>query len=78
MGALKPRHTVIRIYNYFRCVRTFSGLNNPVLEAQLEMVWIGYDATRKQVGLAKRQFSCYAVVELDFTVLYIVEMMLKA
>jgi transposase len=37
-----------------------SGLDNPVLKAQLQMFWIGYDATKKQVGLAKKQFSSYA------------------
>ncbi len=37
-----------------------SGLNNPVLKAQLKMFWIGYDATKQQVELAKKQFSSYA------------------
>jgi transposase len=37
-----------------------SGLGNPVLKAQLQMLWIGYDATRQQVVLAKKQFSSYA------------------
>jgi hypothetical protein len=37
-----------------------SGLNNPVLKAQLKMLWIGYDATKTQVELAKKQFNCYA------------------
>ena len=36
------------------------GLNNPVLKAQLHMLWIGYDATREQAELAKKQFSSYA------------------
>lgn len=36
------------------------GLDNPVLKAQLHMLWIGYDATREQVDLAKKQFSSYA------------------
>ena len=36
------------------------GLDNPVLKAQLQMLWIGYDATREQVDLAKKQFSSYA------------------
>jgi transposase len=35
-------------------------LDNRVLQAQLEMFWIGYDAAREQVALAKRQFSSYA------------------
>jgi transposase len=34
-----------------------SGLDNPVLKVQLQMLWIGYDATKEQVVLAKRQFS---------------------
>jgi len=36
------------------------GLNNGVLKAQLKMFWIGYDATKEQVELAKKQFSSYA------------------
>lgn len=34
-----------------------SGLDNPVLKAQLQMLWMGYDTTKEQVALAKRQFS---------------------
>jgi transposase len=37
-----------------------SGLDNPVLKAQLQMLWIGYNATKEQVPLAKRQFSLLA------------------
>ncbi len=37
-----------------------SGLDNPVLKVQLQMLWIGYDATKEQVGLAKKQLSSYA------------------
>ena len=37
-----------------------SGLSNGVLEVQLKMLWIGYDATREQVDLTKKQFSSYA------------------
>jgi transposase len=36
------------------------GIKNGVLKAQLKMLWIGYDATREQVELAKNQFSSYA------------------
>ena len=36
------------------------GLDNRVLKAQLQMLWIGYDATKEQVELAKKQFSSYA------------------
>jgi len=35
-------------------------LDNPTLKAQLQMLWIGYDATKEQVELAKKQFSSYA------------------
>ena len=34
-----------------------SELDNPVLKTQLEMLWIGYDATKEQVGMAKKLFS---------------------
>ncbi len=37
-----------------------SELDNPVLKAQLHMLWIGYDATKEQVEIAKKQFSTYA------------------
>ena len=37
-----------------------SGLDNPVLKAQLHMLWIGYDVTKEQVRIAKKQFSSYA------------------
>jgi transposase len=37
-----------------------SELDNPVLKAQLHMFWIGYDATKEQVEIAKKQFSAYA------------------
>jgi transposase len=34
-----------------------SELKNPVLTEQLKMLWIGYDATREQVELARKQLS---------------------
>ena len=37
-----------------------SELENPVLKAQLHMLWIGYDATKEQVEIARKQFSAYA------------------
>jgi transposase len=37
-----------------------SELDNSTLKAQLHMLWIGYDATKEQVELAKKQFSSYA------------------
>ena len=36
-----------------------SELDNSTLKAQLHMLWIGYDATKEQVELAKKQFSSY-------------------
>jgi transposase len=36
------------------------GLDNPALKTQLQMLWIGYDATKEQVEIAKKQFSSYA------------------
>jgi transposase len=37
-----------------------TGLDNRVLKAQLQMLLIGYDATKQQAVLAKKQFSSYA------------------
>jgi transposase len=37
-----------------------SEFDNPVLKTQLHMLWIGYDATKEQVEIAKKQFSSYA------------------
>ena len=37
-----------------------SGLDNPVLKAQLQMLWIGFDATKEQVAMTKREFSLLA------------------
>jgi len=37
-----------------------SELDNPVLKAQLHMLWIGYDATKEQLEIAKKQFGSYA------------------
>jgi len=34
-----------------------SKLNNPPLAGQLEMLWIGYDATSRQVRIARRRLS---------------------
>ena len=34
-----------------------SKTNNPVLARQMEMLWIGYDATGRQVKIAKRQLG---------------------
>ncbi len=56
-GVRIPRKVV---RNPVRRHQWLSGLDNPVLKAQLNMLWIGYDATREQVEIAKRQFSSYA------------------
>ena len=37
-----------------------SELDNRVLQAQLQMLWIGYEATKEQVVIAREQFSSYA------------------
>jgi transposase len=56
-GVRIPRKVV---RNPVRRHQWLSELDNPVLKAQLHMLWIGYDATREQVELAKKQFSSYA------------------
>jgi len=56
-GVRIPRKVV---RNPVRRHQWLSGLDNPVLKAQLHMFWIGYDATKEQVELAKKQFSSYA------------------
>jgi len=38
-------------------LRWLSKINHPVLTRQLKMLWIGYDATAKQVRVSKRQLS---------------------
>jgi hypothetical protein len=37
-----------------------SELKSPILKTQLEMLWIGYDATREQAKMAKKQLSSRA------------------
>jgi len=56
-GVRIPRKVV---RNPVRRHQWLSGLDNPVLKAQLHMFWIGYDATKEQIELAKKQFSSYA------------------
>ena len=56
-GVRIPRKVV---RNHVHRHKWLSGLDNPVLKAQLRMLWIGYDATKEQVELAKKQFSSYA------------------
>jgi transposase len=38
-------------------LRWLSKINHPVLTRQLKMLWIGYDASAKQVRISKRQLS---------------------
>ena len=55
-GVRIPRKVV---RNQVRRHAWLSELDNPVLKAQLHMLWIGYDATKEQVEIAKKQFSSY-------------------
>jgi len=56
-GVRIPRQVV---RNPVRRCQWLSELDNPVLQAQLHMFWIGYDATKEQLEIAKKQFSAYA------------------
>jgi len=56
-GVRIPRKVV---RNHVHRYAWLSELDNPVLKTQLDMLWIGYDATKAQVGIAKKQFSSYA------------------
>jgi transposase len=56
-GVRIPRRVV---RNPVRRHAWLSELNNSVLKAQLHMLWIGYDATKEQAMIAKKQFSAYA------------------
>jgi transposase len=56
-GVRIPRKVV---RNQVRRHAWLSELDNPVLNVQLHMLWIGYDATKAQVEIAKKQFSAYA------------------
>jgi len=56
-GVRIPRKVV---RNPIRRHAWLSELNNSVLKAQLHMLWIGYDATKEQAMIAKKQFSTYA------------------
>jgi transposase len=58
MHGIRIPRKVVR--NHVHRHQWLSGLDNPVLKAQLHMLWIGYDATKEQVELAKKQFSSYA------------------
>jgi len=56
-GVAIPRRVVRNIVHRHNWL---SGLNNPVLKEQLKMLWIGYDATKMQVEIAKKQLSSSA------------------
>jgi len=56
-GVRIPRKVV---RNHVHRHEWLSGFDNSVLKVQLQMLWIGYDATKEQVELAKKQFSSYA------------------
>jgi transposase len=56
-GVRIPRKVV---RNHVHRHQWLSELDNPTLKVQLQMLWIGYDATKEQVGMAKKQFSSYA------------------
>jgi transposase len=56
-GVRIPRKVVRNQVHRREWLRT---LDNPVLKAQLQMFWIGYDATKEQVALTKKQFNSYA------------------
>ncbi|MHC4332090.1 MAG: transposase [Planctomycetota bacterium] len=56
-GVRIPRKVV---RNHVHRHQWLSELDNSTLKAQLHMLWIGYDATKEQVELAKKQFSSYA------------------
>ena len=58
MHGIRIPRKVVR--NPVRCHAWLSELDNPVLKTQLHMLWIGYDATKEQVEIAKKQFSSYA------------------
>lgn len=58
MHGIRIPRRVIR--NPAHRARWLGGLENPVLQAQLQMLWIGYDATKQQVELSKKHFSSYA------------------
>ena len=57
MHGIKIHRKVVR--NNTHRNQWISELDNRVLQAQLQMLWIGYDATREQVELARKQFSSY-------------------
>jgi transposase len=56
-GVSTPRkviHSDAPVHNWF------SSIDNSVLQAQLHMLWMGYDATREQVRIARKQLISLA------------------
>jgi transposase len=58
MHGVRIARKVVR--NQVRRHAWLSEFDNAVLKTQLHMLWIGYDATKAQVEIAKKQFSSYA------------------
>jgi len=56
-GVASPRKV---IHNNADLHNWLSSIDNSVLQTQLQMLWIGYEATREQVQIARKQFSSYA------------------
>ncbi|MHC4538218.1 MAG: transposase [Planctomycetota bacterium] len=58
MHGVRITRKVVR--NQVRRHAWLSELDNPVVKARLHILWIGNDATKAQVELAKKQFSSHA------------------
>ena len=56
-GVASPRKV---IHNNADLHYWLSSVNNSVLQTQLQMLWIGYEATREQVQIARKQLSSSA------------------
>jgi len=56
-GVATPRKV---IHNNTNLHDWLSSVNNSVLQTQLQMLWIGYEATREQVQIARKQLSSSA------------------
>jgi transposase len=56
-GVATPRKV---IHNNANLHNWLSGIDNKVLQTQLQMLWMGYDITREQVGIARQQLISLA------------------
>jgi len=56
-GVATPRKV---IHNNANLNDWLSSINNSVLQAQLQMLWIGYEATKEQVVMAREQLNSLA------------------